>query len=87
MVLATNQTAPASCGHFQTGSSKVRIQDTGVSRVQVDSGGGIILGPGKPKVFVEGSVISVAGDAIQPHGIGPHAAPTTVATQTKLNIG
>ena len=87
MVLATNQTAPASCGHFQTGSAKVKVQSVGVSRVIADSGGGIILGPGKPKVLVEGSIISVAGDAIQPHGLGPHASPTTVATQTKLNIG
>ena len=87
MVLASNETAPATCGHVQTGSSKVRIQDTGVSRVLADSGGGIILGPGKPKVLVEGLVISVAGDAIQAHGIGPHAAPTTETTQTKLNIG
>ena len=87
MVLASNETAPASCGHPQTGSSRVKIQGMGVSRVGEDSAGGVISGPGKPKVLVEGSVISVAGDAVAPHGLDVHAGPVTTATQSKLNIG
>lgn len=87
MVLASNQSAPATCGHGQTGSSRVLIQGMGVSRVGVDSAGGVITGPGKPKVTVEGAVISVAGDGVAGHGLGPHAGPTTTVTQSKLNIG
>ena len=87
MVFASNESAGATCGHGQTGSSKVRVQGMGVSRVGVDSAGGVITGPGKPKVMVDGAVISVAGDNVAGHGLGPHAGPNTTATQNKLNIG
>ena len=87
MVLASNESAGATCGHGQTGSSKVKVQGMGVSRVGVDSAGGVIAGPGNSKVLVEGSVISVAGDAVTPHGLDVHAGPVTTATQSKLNIG
>ena len=87
MVFASNESAPASCGHPQTGSSRVKVQGMGVSRVGVDAAGGVIIGPGKPRVLVEGAVISVAGDVVTPHGLDVHAGPITTATQSKLNIG
>ena len=50
---------------------------TGVSRVGVDSAGGIILGMGAPTVFVNGRPVVVVGDAVSPHGppIPPHIGP------------
>lgn len=51
----------------------------GVSRVGVDSAGGIIQGPGVSSVVVNGAPISVIGDAVAGHGTGPHAGPTMVA--------
>lgn len=50
----------------------------GVSRVGVDSAGGIILGPGVPSVIVNGAPISVIGDAVTGHGSEPHAGPVMV---------
>ena len=50
----------------------------GVSRVGVDSAGGIITGPGVPSVVVNGSSISVIGDSVAPHGDEPHASATMV---------
>jgi len=77
-------TTAATCGHSQTGSSRVFADGRGICRVNTDSGGGIITGPGSPKVFVEGDNISLPGDAITPHGNYPHASPTTVAGQEKV---
>jgi uncharacterized Zn-binding protein involved in type VI secretion len=51
----------------------------GVSRVGVDSAGGTILGPGVPSVVVNGSPVSIIGDAVAGHGDQPHASPTMVA--------
>lgn len=87
MVLASNQSAPATCGHPQTGSSRVTVQGMGVCRVGVDSAGGIITGPGNPRVTVEGAPISVVGDSIADHGDSPHSSAKTTSTQIRLNIG
>ena len=87
MVLASNATAPATCGHVQTGSSRVNVQGMGVCRVGIDSAGGIIVGPGNPRVTVEGVPISVAGDLIAGHGESPHSSAVTTTTQARLNIG
>jgi uncharacterized Zn-binding protein involved in type VI secretion len=51
----------------------------GVSRVGVDSAGGTILGPGVSSVVVNGAPVSVIGDAVAGHGVGPHAGPVMVA--------
>lgn len=51
----------------------------GVSRVGVDSAGGTILGPGVPSVVVNGSPVSVIGDAVAGHGDPPHSAPVMIA--------
>ena len=87
MVLASNAAATASCGHGQSGSSRVTVQGMGVCRVGIDSAGGIITGPGNPRVTVEGAPISVAGDSIAGHGEPPHSSAKTIATQTRVNIG
>lgn len=50
----------------------------GVSRVGVDSAGGIITGPGVSSVIVNGAPVSVIGDSVAPHGLGPHAGPVMV---------
>tara|TARA_R110002051_G_scaffold185467_1_gene254907 strand:+ start:1854 stop:2138 length:285 start_codon:yes stop_codon:yes gene_type:complete len=59
----------ASCLAPQTGSTKVFVNNLGVSRVMVDGtvDGGIIKGPGSSKVFVEGAPASLQGDMITPH--------------------
>lgn len=87
MPLVSNQSAPATCGHPQTGSSKVFVQGMGASRVEVDSAGGLIIGPGSQNVFIEGKKVSLVGDAIASHGLSPHAAPRTLATQSKVFVG
>lgn len=47
-----------------------------VGKVGVSLAGGIITGPGGTGVFVEGVPICVVGDAVTPHGTGPHSAAT-----------
>jgi uncharacterized Zn-binding protein involved in type VI secretion len=59
----------------------------GVSRVGVDSAGGIITGPGVPSVIVNGSPVSVIGDSVAGHGTGPHAGPTMVAGSGSVIAG
>ena len=87
MPLVSNQGAPATCGHPQTGSSKVFVQGTGVSRVEIDSAGGLIIGPGSQNVFAEGIKVSLVGDTIASHGKSPHSSPRTTATQSKVFVG
>ena len=81
------QGTPATCGHPQTGSSRVTIEGKGVSRVENDTAGGLIIGPGSQNVFVEGMKVSLQGDAIPSHGKSPHAAPRTIAGQTRVTAG
>ena len=38
----------------------------GISRVNVDTAGGLIVGPGNSTVLVNGSPISIIGDAVNP---------------------
>ncbi|HSN97270.1 MAG TPA: hypothetical protein VLS89_03195, partial [Candidatus Nanopelagicales bacterium] len=67
----------ATCGHPNTGSSDVFVNDRGATRVGVDSAGGSITGPGAPRVLVNGAPFSLQGDSIAPHGPAPHQAPKT----------
>ena len=72
----------ASCGHPNTGSTRTFVESfgddrTGITRVVVDSAGGMIIGPGTQNVFVENERISLPQDAIVGHDIPPHAAPVT----------
>ena len=71
----------ATCGHTQTGSSEVKANLLGISRINTDTAGGIILGPGSQTVFVEGIKVSLPGDVILPHAPCPippiHCGATT----------
>jgi len=80
-------TTEATCTHQQTGSSRVTIENKGICRVETDTAGGLIIGPGSQNVFVEGEKVSLLGDAITTHGKSPHAAATTNAGQTKVTAG
>ena len=68
---------PATCGDTNTGSKNVFADGKGISRVDADSAGGTILGPGSSTVFVNGYKVSLPGDSIAAHGIQPHATPVT----------
>lgn len=81
------QFTPATCGHPQTGSSRVTIEGRGVCRVDTDTAGGLIIGPGSQNVFVEGDKVSIPGDAITSHGKAPHTGPRTLAGQTRVTVG
>jgi uncharacterized Zn-binding protein involved in type VI secretion len=59
----------------------------GVSRVGVDSAGGTITGPGIPSVVVNGSTVSVKGDSVAPHGLGPHGGPVMVGASDSVFAG
>jgi len=82
--LISDQGTASTCGHPQTGSSKVFIQGKGASRVGIDTAGGSILGPGASRVFIEGYNASLVGDAVAAHGEPPHSNPTTLVTQNKV---
>ena len=57
-----------------------------VARVGVDTvGGGLITGPGAPSVKVNGSTVSVLGDAVAPHGPPPHDAATITSASGTVN--
>ncbi len=84
MPLISDQGTAATCGHSQTGSSRVFVVGRGACRVGVDTAGGVITGPGAPKVFVEGSVVSLVSDNIQGHGLHPHSGPVTNVSQQKV---
>ncbi len=56
----------------------------GVSRVMVDTAGGLISGSLAAGVFVNGSPIAVKGAAVLPHGSGAHAAPVMVGGSSKV---
>lgn len=76
---------PASCqGHTQTGSSVVTIEGRGVCRVETDTAGGLIIGPGSQNIFIEGMKASLEGDTITSHGKSPHSRAVTVAGQQKV---
>tara|TARA_R110002012_G_scaffold88992_4_gene218675 strand:+ start:40352 stop:41140 length:789 start_codon:yes stop_codon:yes gene_type:complete len=57
----------ATCNHTQTGSSTVKANGKGISRVGIDKAVGLIDGPGSQSVFVEGYNVSLPGDLIVPH--------------------
>jgi uncharacterized Zn-binding protein involved in type VI secretion len=59
----------------------------GVARVDIDSAGGLILGPGIPKVLINGSPVAVVGDAVAPHGQYQHAAPVLIEGSAKVFAG
>ena len=61
----------------------------GLSRVGVDSAGGIITGMLQDgTVSVNGSPVSVNGDPVAPHGVSPHGPtpPTMIAGSNSVFI-
>ena len=71
----------ASCGsHQNTGSPTVFIEKKGMTRVDIDTAGGLIIGPGAQTVFLEGYNASLENDAIVTHGKSPHNAAKTTST-------
>ncbi len=75
---------PATCGHSAFGLSNVLIEGRGACIIGVSPAGGVIIGPGSSKVRIAGVPISLAGDAITPHGKSPHRSPATLSTITKV---
>ena len=47
----------------------------GVARLGIDTAGGTILGGGQSFVFCNGALVALIGDAVQGHGLPPHASP------------
>lgn len=78
-------TLTATCGHAQTGSSTVKANGNGVSRVGIDKAVGLIDGPGSQSVFVEGYNVSLPGDLIVPHP--PCGSPNPPHCNAKTNLG
>ena len=77
----------ASCGHAAVSTSNVFIENRNACMIGVSTAGGPILGPGSPKVLVNGEAISALGDAVTPHGSDAHSAPSLpVATITKVFV-
>lgn len=87
MPLVTVANSPATCGHNLTGSTKVFIQNKGVSRVELDTAGGLIIGPGSQNVFVENRKVSLVGDVISTHGLDLHSVPFTAPGQNVVSVG
>ena len=56
----------------------------GISRVNVDTAGGTITGPGASTVFVNGSKVSLLGDSVAPHGDSPHSNATMVESSSTV---
>ena len=69
--------AAATCGHVNSGSTTIFAEGKGITRVGVDTAGGLINGPGSLTVYAEGYNVSLPGDAIVGHGKGAHAGPKT----------
>lgn len=57
-----------------------------VSLVGVDSAGGVITGPGAPKLTVTGIKASLLGDGVAGHGNGAHSGPSMVQGSSKLRV-
>lgn len=56
------------------------------SFVNLSKATGIITGPGIPQFTIEGYVVAAVGDAVEPHGTGPHAAARLVVPVPKYTI-
>lgn len=58
-----------------------------VSLVGESQAGGVISGPGSPKMTVGGKPVSLVGDDVNNHGPGLHAGPKMVSGSGKLTVG
>ncbi len=59
----------------------------GISRIGTDTAGGTITSPGFPTVNVNGSIISILGDSVAPHGDSPHNSATMVESSSTVFAG
>ena len=59
----------------------------GISRVGVDSAGGLFNQALVPSVRVNGVPIVVRGATITPHGIGIHNSPNTLGASSTVRAG
>ena len=57
----------------------------GISRVGVDSAGGIITGGGQSSVYANGALVAVLGDAVAPHGVSPHDSAVMVEASSTVD--
>lgn len=48
---------------------------SGITRVGLDSAGGVIFGGGQDFVSVEGAPVALKGDPVAGHGLDEHAGP------------
>ena len=60
---------------------------SGVSRVNLDTAGGLINGALVSTVNVNSKPIAVKGATIVAHGSGPHAAPVMVGSSSTVYAG
>lgn len=58
----------------------------GATRVNVDTAGGLITGPGVPTVRIRGDTAAVVGDAVANHGDSPHDSATLSTGSAKVRI-
>ena len=56
----------------------------GVSRVDQDSAGGLIIGDLAPTVIINGTPVTVKGAQVTGHGEGLHASPVMVGASTTV---
>ena len=59
----------------------------GITRVGVDSAGGIILGGGQSTVYANGALVAVLGAAVAPHGDGEHARAVMAEASGTVRAG
>jgi len=59
----------------------------GISRVNVDTAGGLIVGGGQFSVFCNGFLVAVKGDTVLPHGPGPHSSAVMVGSSETVFAG
>ena len=55
-----------------------------ITRVQVNTAGGPITGPGASTVFCEGQKVSLLQDKVAPHGKPPHTSPVIVGSSSTV---
>lgn len=59
----------------------------GISRVGVDTAGGVITGDLVPSVRVNGAPVVVRGATVAPHGLGIHANAVTAGSSSTVRAG
>jgi len=58
----------------------------GITRVGIDSAGGVIRGPGASLLTINGAPASLVGDEVTGHGSGSHASAVMVQGSAILTV-